>query len=55
MYKVELPKDLIDSAKSLEHIGVSEMAWDWENAIRAIEFLYQCNYAILGVTYINII
>ncbi len=48
MYKAELPKDLIDSAKSLEHIGVLEMAWDWENAIKAIEFLYQCNYAIFG-------
>lgn len=48
MNKEDLPKELSDSAKSLEHIGISEMAWDWQNAIKAVEFLYQCNYVVLG-------
>ena len=48
MDKLNLPKELIDSAKSLKHIGISEIAWDWQNVIKAVEFLYQCNYAVLG-------
>ena len=47
-YKAELPEELMISAKSLEHLGISEMAWDRENAIKVIEFLYSNNYAILG-------
>lgn len=48
MNKADLPRELIASAKSLEHIGISEMAWDWQNAIKAVEFLCQCKYAVLG-------
>lgn len=51
-YKSELPnkfpEELFDLAKSLEHLGISEMAWDWQNAIKVVEFLCTCNYAVLG-------
>lgn len=51
-YESRLPKTfpdmLLDSAKSLDGIGVLELAWDWKNAIRVVEFLWEHNYAILG-------
>ena len=51
-YKVNLPVDfpviLFNSGKSLEQLGISEMAWNWENAIKVIEFLCAFNYVILG-------
>lgn len=43
-----LPKELLISAKSLEHLGIAELAWDWENAMRVIDILCKSNYAILG-------
>lgn len=46
--KANLPEDLICLAKPLKHLGISEMAWDWENAIKVIKFLNNNNYAILG-------
>lgn len=42
------PKELIDLAKTLEHLKISELAWDFENAIKVIDFLNQNNCAILG-------
>jgi len=42
------PEELINLAKPLEHLGISEMAWDRENAIKVVEFLYKNNYAIIG-------
>jgi hypothetical protein len=42
------PKELIDSAKSLKHLGSSELAWNWENAQKVIESLSKNNFAILG-------
>jgi hypothetical protein len=51
-YKVNLPTDfpvlLFNSGKSLEQLGISGVAWDWENAIKVVEFLCSCKYAILG-------
>jgi hypothetical protein len=44
----QFPQELLNMAKSLEHLGLSEMAWDFETAIRVVEFLYESNYAILG-------
>lgn len=46
--RVDFPNDLIISAKSLEHLGLSELAWSWEEAIRTVEFLCKNNYSILG-------
>jgi len=43
-----LPKKLINSAKSLEHLGIVELAWDCQNAVMVVEFLCEYNYAILG-------
>lgn len=42
------PEELLNLAKSLEHLGISEVAWDWQNAIRTVDFLCGCNYMILG-------
>lgn len=39
---------MINSAKSLEHLGISEMAWDYQNAIKAVEFFCKYGYAVLG-------
>ena len=47
-YKENLPEELINLAKPLEHLGISELAWNWEIAIKVIEFLNKSNYAILG-------
>jgi hypothetical protein len=51
-YKLRLPNDfpeeLYSSAKSLEHLGISELAWGWESVIKAIKFLCERNYVILG-------
>lgn len=51
-YKTSLPdnfpKELTDLAKSLEHIGISGMAWNLENSIKVIDFLNENNYLILG-------
>lgn len=45
---LDFPTILLSSGKSLECLGISEMAWDWKNAIKVIEFLCAFNYAILG-------
>lgn len=51
-YKTNLPEnfpeELVNLAKPLEHLGISEMAWDSDNAIKVIELLNKNNYAILG-------
>lgn len=44
----DFPEELLVSAKTLEHIGICEMAWDWQDAIRVSEFLCRHNCAILG-------
>ncbi|MBT9830305.1 Imm40 family immunity protein [Clostridium baratii] len=51
-YKINLPdnfpKELIDTSKSLENIGVLELAWNKENSIKVIDFLNKNDYLILG-------
>lgn len=47
-YGITMPKELTESARSLEHLGISELAWNWKSAIKAIEFLSNNNCAILG-------
>lgn len=51
-YKASLPGDLLQEmlkvAKTLEHLGISELAWDWENAIMFIDNLCKNKNAILG-------
>jgi hypothetical protein len=42
------PHELINSAKSLEHLGILEMAWNWQNAIKVVEFFCKYGYAVLG-------
>lgn len=42
------PELLINSGKSLEHLGILEIAWNWKNAIRVVEFLCMQKYVILG-------
>ena len=42
------PRELITPAKSLEHLGILEMAWDWQNAIKVVEFFCKYGYAVLG-------
>jgi len=42
------PGELLNKAKTLEHFGIAEMAWDWQNAIAVVEFLCEYNYAVLG-------
>lgn len=42
------PKELIQGSESLESLGIYELAWERNNAIKVIEFLSDCNYAILG-------
>ncbi|WP_045574929.1 Imm40 family immunity protein [Desulfosporosinus sp. I2] len=44
----DFPEELSKNAKSLEHLGISEIAWDWQNAIRIVGFLCECNCAVLG-------
>jgi len=47
-YKANLPEELTNLAKPLNHLGISEIAWDGENAIKVVEFLNKNNYAIIG-------
>ncbi len=48
MSELVFPRELINSAKSLKHLGILEIAWDWQNAIKAIEYLSKYNYVVLG-------
>lgn len=51
-YKDKMPNGfpikLLNVAKSLNHLGILDIAWDWESAIMVVEFLSDCNYAVLG-------
>lgn len=44
----DFPMDLLDSGCSLQSVGVSEIAWPYEDAIKVIKFLTSRGYAILG-------
>lgn len=43
-----IPEELLILAKSLQHLGIVELAWDWDNVIKVIDILSESNYAILG-------
>lgn len=42
------PKELFNTANSLKHLGISDVAWDWQNAIKVIMLIYKSNHAVLG-------
>lgn len=46
--EINLPKELVELAVSLKHLGISEIAWNWENVIKIIEYLNKNNCVILG-------
>jgi hypothetical protein len=43
-----LPKELLNVGLSLEPIGIFEMAWKSQDALKVIDFLTSKGYAILG-------
>jgi len=43
-----LPKELIKVGHSLESLGISEIAWESQDALKAIDFLASKGFAILG-------
>ena len=45
---LNLPNELLETSKSLKQIGISNLAWNWENVIKVILFLKKSNYLILG-------
>lgn len=46
--KVLFPFSVIDSAISLEELGIKELAWKWKDIHNVITFLVNNEYAILG-------
>ena len=49
-----LPYELMISAKSLEHLGILEMAWGWQDAISVIEFFCKNGMRYWEEMYINL-
>jgi len=47
-YKDVLPNDLLDSAKALKQLGLQEIAWEHNDALRVMECLGDKGYLILG-------
>jgi hypothetical protein len=43
-----LPKELLNVGQSLEPIGIFEMAWKSQDALKVIDILTSKGYAILG-------
>jgi|AGTN01.3.fsa_nt_gi hypothetical protein len=52
IYKPNIPKglpvELINSAVSLEHVGVNAVAWNYKNAVQVAFYLRTSGYVILG-------
>lgn len=44
----DFPKELLSVGHSLEVIGVSEMAWEYKEALNVINFFANKGYVILG-------
>jgi hypothetical protein len=42
------PKDLLQSAKSLSDLGIADVAWQYEDAVKALDWYISHSYAILG-------
>lgn len=45
---IQLPITVISSAISLKELGITDLAWKWEDIHHVIEFLKKNGYAILG-------
>ncbi|HOA81849.1 Imm40 family immunity protein [Acetivibrio saccincola] len=43
-----LPKELLSAGHNLEFMGISEMAWRSQDALKVIDFLANKGYVILG-------
>lgn len=43
-----LPNDIIEKAIPLETIGIKEYAWEYESALKAINYLLEKDIIILG-------
>ncbi|MFZ5354905.1 MAG: Imm40 family immunity protein [Bacillota bacterium] len=43
-----LPKELLSVGQSLESMGISEIAWKSQDALRVIDYLTKIGYVILG-------
>ncbi|MGE5395903.1 MAG: Imm40 family immunity protein [Chitinophagales bacterium] len=43
-----IPNNLLDLARSLNHLGIDEVAWKWAEALRVVEFLGENEYLVLG-------
>ena len=46
--KIVFPSSVIDTAISLEELGIKDLAWKWKDIHNVITFLIDNEYAILG-------
>jgi hypothetical protein len=44
----DFPSNLLNASYLLESIGINDIAWKWDDALQAITFLCEKDYAILG-------